>query len=206
MQTLRRNLFAGACCLLWLSASVFAQDTFLEPSSMKSFPKQVTFDHDGKAYTLKATGATEQRKLKGENVKSFMTLAHYMETPPSAEDLNAAATVLKDKGAKQITINLNIDFPDSRLQRMFQKRLNLTGAAKLQASITEFYSCFAGSLAADTRCVVRWLPDGKTQILVPGQPEKLITNTAFAPLFWKAWFEENTLINSFELVSLWGAW
>lgn len=187
-------------------ANAAAQETFMEPSSMKTFPKQVRFEYEGKTYALKATGAAEQKQTRGERTRRQFTLAHYMETPPASDALNPAAEIEKDKGAKQFTLNFSEGFSLERfvrrLERDRQNYPNAKAAAKLEKSLAEFVACLGNAPRPDEQCFVRWLPDGKTQVVFFGQEPKLIVDPAFAPFFWRVWFGDDSSVSAYDLVSL----
>ncbi|MEK7729028.1 MAG: chalcone isomerase family protein [candidate division KSB1 bacterium] len=200
-----RFLLSAICCFS-LAVNAEAQDTFTEPGSMKIFPKQVTFEYAGKTYTLKATGAAEQKRSRGERVRQVMTLAHYMANPPAADDLDATETVRKDKGVKQFTFIIASETDDGRfaqrLERSLQSSITPATSAKLKKSIAEFVACFKGNFKANDQYTVRWLPDGKTEVAVAGQPPKIIANVEFAPFYWGLWFNLDSPVSTYDLLSL----
>ncbi len=206
MRYVFTRYFLAAIFFCLLAANAEAQDTFIEPGSMKTFPKQVTFEYAGKTYTLKATGAAEQKRSRGDRVRQSMTLAHYMANPPTADDLDATATVRNDKGAKQFTFifaNANDDGRFAqRLERSLQSSITPQTSAKLKNSIAEFVACFKGSFKANDQYTVRWLPDGKTEVAVAGQPPKIIANPEFAPFYWGIWFNLDSPVSTYDLLSL----
>lgn len=206
MRHLFQRFFLPAILCCFLAVNAEAQNTFTEPGSMKSFPKQVTFEYGGKSYTLKATGAAEQKRSRGDRVRQTMTLAHYMETPPAADDLDATETVRKDKGVKQFTFVFSSDNDDGRfaqrLERSLQSSIKPETSTKLKNSIAEFVACFKGNFKANDQFTVRWLPDGKTEVVVAGQPPKLIANVAFAPFYWGIWFGLDSPVSTYDLLSL----
>ena len=112
----------------------------------------------------------------------------------------------KDKGAKQFTFIFATDNDDGRfaqrLERSLQSSIKPQTSTKLKNSIAEFVACFNGNFKAEDQYTVRWLPDGKTEVTVAGQPPKIIANLEFAPFYWDIWFNLDSPVSTYDLLSL----
>ncbi len=195
--------------MLWAPASA-QEETFTEPLSQISFPKKITFQYQDSTRTLTATGAAERKhakrgKKKGEQeFRSVCTVAHYMEHPPNGDAQKIYGLILESKNLKVFVMNFNTRIPAGKIKEWFlgqTERKDPAAKKKILKSLNEFADLFAGEFMQNERCEIRWLPDGGTMVLLPGAPEKIIADPAFAPFWWKLWLGEGSSFERSDLVN-----
>ncbi len=185
---------------------VSAQKNFVEPGSKKSFPKEVSFSYEGKDYTLTATGATELKRTREDKSQSLFTLAHYIQNPPAGSTLNVYDAILKSNSAKQIIMNFSDDIEAEKFGRIFARWFQRVGTTaelqKVKRSYDTLIETLSGAIKENEQYTFRWLPPGKLIVAVPGKPEKVINDAAFAQLFWKVWLGDLSPLKRLDLVRL----
>ncbi len=87
--------------LLLSTTTIHAEDTFQEPTSKTSFPKEVSFSANGTKYTLEATGAAVRTKFF---VKVY-AIANYVENPVKTGVDALVNQILDGKPARQFTLH-----------------------------------------------------------------------------------------------------
>lgn len=212
MKKILLQFGAAASVLAIIAASPAAAqiETFTEPLSQVSFALSDTFVVNGKTHTLQATGAAEKRRAKHGNHKSgssyreICTVAHYMENPPNGNWQNIYGLILQSKNPKAFVINFNQRIPAGKIKAWFSSQAekgDATALKKVRPNLEEFLNLFAGELQENARYIIRWLPDGNLQVVMPDGKEKLISNAAFAPFWWKLWLGENSQFERTDFVN-----
>lgn len=212
---MKKNLlpFASLACafVVTTTSPAFAQvATFTEPLSQISFPLSDTVMFNGNTHALQATGAAEKRRAKhannkgGSSYREICTVAHYMENPPNGTWQNIYDLVLQSKNVKAFVINFNQRIPAGKIRGWFSSQAEKGDAAalkKVRPNLQEFLDVFAGEQQENARYVIRWLPDGNMQVVMPDGKEKLISNAAFAPFWWKLWLGEKSQFERADFVN-----
>ncbi len=188
--------------LLLTATLAHAEDTFQDPSSKTSFPKQVSFDIDGTKHTLEATGASTRIKFF---VKVY-AVASYVENPVKTNLDALVNQILDGNPARQFTIHWLRDAEAEKVKSGFVEGLQKTTTAaefsSFQDAIKSYLVAYEESIKANDIIVLRWLPSGKLQVYRNDKLKAEITNNAFARAVWNVTVGPNSAVKRAEMFSL----
>jgi hypothetical protein len=186
---------------LW-SASARSQDTIIEPSTEKAFPRTVTFTHDGAAYSLSATGTTVRKKLF---IKVY-AVVHYLEGTLQGSPEARLQEVLQDGPAKQLTLDFARDVGQTQIQDAFRDGFTANATddefASIEPKVQRFLSFFDREITENSQLTFRWLPGGVVLTEAYGEWKEPLTDPTFARVLWTIWFGEDSIVDPEELVSI----
>lgn len=199
---------AKASALIALSAIIFsfshihAEDTFQDPSSKVSFPKEVSFDINGTKHTLQATGASTRTKFF---VKVY-SVASYVENPVKTSLDALSNQILDGNPARQFTIHWLRQAEAEKVKSGFVEGLQKTTPpaefASFQDAIKEYLVAYNDDIKPDDMIVLRWLPDGSLHVLRNDQLKAEIKNNQFARAVWNVSVGPNSALKRNEMFSL----
>lgn len=185
-----------------LSNSLYGQvqtaDTVKDPISGQTFPQQITFDKDGKQYTLEATGATTRKKL----VFNVYSIASYVQkgTPLSG---NKAQAVVNADVAKQFTMKWLRDIEGEKIRQAYlegyEKNLSPEQLTKMKGNIDKFIGFFSQDVKKGEEAVIRAFPGGTIEVLLNGKSAGTTADPAFAKATWNIWLGPNSIVDTAQL-------
>lgn len=182
--------------------NAFGEETFQDPSSKTVFPKEVSFDIDGKKHTLQATGASSRIKFF---VKVY-SLANYVENPVKTSMDALVNQILNENPARQFTIHWLRGVEAEKVKSGFieglQKSLPAAEFNGFQDQINQYLSVYNEDIKPNDIITLRWLPDGSLHVM-RGDKEKVeIKNNDFAKAVWNMSVGPNSVVKRNELFSL----
>lgn len=180
--------------------AVHAED-FTESSTGQSFPKEVSFNYEGKEYKLQATGAALRKKL----IVKVYAVAHYLQDGAAKSgDINEA--ILSDQNAKQLTMKWlragSVEQIKSGYESSFSSTLSESEYAALKPDIEKFIAFFNEPAVQGDEQILRWIPGGTIEVTLKGKVVGTIKNPAFAKALWNLWFGTKSVVNRDNLVNL----
>lgn len=188
-----------ACCCAAFSLS--AADEVSDATTGQTFPKQVTFDFEGKNYVLDATGTSTRKKFM---VKVY-SVASYLQQGAAITG-NKFEQFLTDDKAKQLTLKwvraASVDQVQKGYEESFKNSLSTTEFNALKGDIAKYLAFFAQPVEKGDEQVLRWIPGGTVEVLIKGNSAGTITNPVFAKALWNLWFGDKSVVNRDGLVSL----
>jgi hypothetical protein len=187
--------------ILLFTANIYSmEETVQDNITGISFPKKISFDHEGKNYSLDVTGIATRTKL----IVKVYSIAHYME-PMSNEKAKGDIfeQILDSKKAKQFTTvwlrNIEADKIISGYIESFEKVLG-PNTSSMQKQIDQYLSFFGGVHANDQH-IIRWIPDGSIVVYINKEKKGVIKDEKFARVLWSVWFGKNSVVKRDNLVS-----
>lgn len=166
-----------------------------------TFPKQVSFNHDGKNYDLDITGVATRKKFF---VKVYSVASYLQNEAVSKGD--TLREIMSDAWAKQLTLKWVHDGDLKRVRdgylESFKNALGDQQFQELQPEINQYLSFFAQDVQKGDVHTLRWLPGGFIEILINDQSVGNITNEKFAHALWSLWFGSKSFVNRKSLLSL----
>lgn len=198
-KRLQQLVLTVALALLFTAAAT-AQETVEEPSSGKTFPREITFNYDGQDYTLTATGVAVRKKF----IFKVYGMVHYMQDPVAGTAEEALNEVLSEGKAKQITMDFARGVGSGKIQGAyregFEKNATEEELKEIQPLIDQFVGYFDKKVEEDQQYVLRWMPDGSLISIVQGELKPVIKNNTFARVLWSIWLGEKSIVNREDLV------
>jgi len=178
-----------------------AQDTIVDKSTGLSFPREVTFDVNGKAYQLQATGVATRKKL----IIKVYSIASYMQKGNSAAAGDKFDRILSDENVKQLTMKYVREVTPTQIKDAyldsFKRVFPGQQYAQMQPDITNFLQLFAQPLHKGDETSIRWVPGGYVEVLFNDKKVGSVNNAAFAKGLWNIWFGNNSIVDRNDLVS-----
>lgn len=182
-------------------SSLYGQETLVDSSTGESFPKEVTFDQDGKSYQLEATGVATRKKL----IIKVYSIAHYLQKGAAKPGADNVAAILSDDNAKQLTIKWVRGVGGDQVQESYQEALHKTFSAEeyaqLKSEIEAFLNFFRQGAEKGDVFVLRWLPGGILDVEINGKEVGSVSNKLFAKGLWSVWLGDNSVVNRKNLLS-----
>lgn len=178
------------------------QETITEPSTDKIFPAQVTFSHDGREYTLGATGTSVRKKL----MFKVYGMVHYMQDAPTkpAKAKDVFAAILTDGKAKQIIMDFARDVDAAKIKETylesFQEHTSPEEFRTIQPLVNQFVGYFTQDVKENDQFRLRWVPGGTILSNIKGQENPPITSELFARVLWSIWLGEDSVVDRDDLV------
>lgn len=193
--------FLGA--LLVITGSLFWQgdlSAIQDTSTGQSFPDEVSFDYNGKAYNLEATGVSTRKKFF---VKVY-SVAHYLQKAEEGSRSDVMDQIFDDNRAKQLTLKWVRSGGSKKVQdgyhESFEKVLGGREYGALRNEINQYVSWF-GDVNSGEEHVIRWIPGGIIDVYINGQHKGTITNEKFAKAVWEIWLGRKSVVNRNQLVA-----
>ncbi len=194
-----RFTIVTALFIIWATPSM-AQEMVKESSTKKMFPKEVTFSHDSRDYTMTLTGLTVRKKF----VVKVYGIAHYMQDAGESSKEDAFKAVLADGKAKQITMDFarNVSFKkiQGAFKGGFKKNASAEELKEIQPVVDQFLGYFDKEVKKNEQYIMRWLPGGTVITIVQGEEKPAVTNLTFAKVLWKIWLGKHSIVNEDKLV------
>ena len=186
-----KGIMAMLLFLMALSVSIYAEEV--------TFPKEGSFQSDGKNYQLQFTGEAARKKYF---IKLY-EVAHYLQNSATAKDKFQA--VMDPTRAKQLTLKWVRDAPGDKVQEgyhiSFKDAATESDAAQLKPQIDQYIGFFSGGVKKGDEQILRWIPGGQVDVIIDGKPAGTIKNEAFAKVLWSIWFGEHHVVDPNALVS-----
>lgn len=189
------TIYALLCSFLQL----VAQEE--EASVPSTFPKEISFDYEGKHYDLNLTGVAVRKKffVKVYNIASYLQKGSYHS---SEEVLDA---ILNGNKVKQVTMRWLRNVPLQQFQNGFEESLHKVIAPEEMESFSKDIDTFLSFFNVDANrgdeFVFRGFPDGTVEVLVGGQKMGTLRNPQFTKKLWEIWFGANSVVNRNDLIS-----
>lgn len=179
-----------------------AEDSIVDSSTRESFPKEVSFDFNGKQYQLDATGVATRKKL----IVKVYSIASYLQKGVAKPGADNLAAILSDENAKQLTMKWVRAVGGAQVQETYQESLHKVFSeeayAQLKGVIDTFLTFFSAGAEKGDVFVLRWIPGGNVEVLINNKKVGSVTNAAFAKGLWNVWFGSKSVVNSQDLLSL----
>ena len=195
---MKRLLFSSVFSIFCLAnTTAFSQENFQDLQSGKMFPKEVEVKHDGKSYTLKATGATTRKKY----IIQIYSIASYIDNPSRTEGVKQMLDPNKTKQVTQIYLH-DIDQKKMTdfLNESISKNIPAEQDLELRPLVNDFLSFYKGVKVNDKH-ETRWYPGGEVEFYINGKLIGTIKSEKFALALWKLWFGDNSIVNRDEMVT-----
>ena len=187
--------------ILFVAATVAAQESVQEPSTGKNFPAVVKYTREGTEYTMSLTGVTVRKKL----VFKVYGMAHYAQDPVKAPKDEALAAMLVDGRARQITMDFARDIEAGKIRDAYMDGFRENAAAdefkSIQPLVDQFIGFFAKEVKENQQFIVRWLPGGIVVASVAGEEKPPIISPLFARVLWSIWFGKDSIVDRDDLVA-----
>jgi hypothetical protein len=181
---------------------VQAEETITDSSTKLSFPKEVSFDYEGKSYKLEATGVATRKKL----IIKVYSIAHYLQQEALKSGDDKMQAIMSDDFAKQFTMKWVRDVTSSQQRDGFQESLHKVFTkeqyVQLEKEISTFLNFFSQNAQKGDEYVIRWIPGGHIEVDLNGKKAGIITHKAFAEGVWNIWFGNTGVVNKNDLISL----
>lgn len=185
-------LIFGCCGLFSLQA-----EDVRDSSTGETFPKEVSFSHNGKDYQLECTGIATRKKL----IIKVYSIASYLQKGATGADKFQLFT--QDDYAKQLTLKYVHDVPASKITDAFQESFkNAPDYDQQKNDIATFIQFFNRDVKKGDSQVIRWMPGGYIEVIINGQNAGNLTNKALAKSLWSIWFGDHSVVDRSKLVSL----
>ena len=187
-----------------LAFGVFAQqeDQARGQSIESFFPREVRFEDNGKAYDLHMTGASTRKKF-------FVTVyhvAHYMEPVEGQHSSESKfQEVMRANKVKQLTMRWSRNLEAEKVQEGYRQSFKnaLEGHSNhVQNEINQYIQFFSDDVKKNDEHQLRWIPEGKIEVIINGGAPKVIDNKEFAQVLWSIWFGNKSVVNREQLVAL----
>lgn len=176
------------------------EETVVEPSTDKSFPKNVSFTYGDTDYTLSVTGVAVRKKF----VFKVYGIAHYMQDAAKTSQEEAFKEVLTDGKAKQITMDFSRDVGTDKIQGAyrdsFKKNATDEELKEIQPLVDQFVGYFDKEVKENEQYILRWVPGGTILTTVQGEEKPAITNETFARVLWSVWLGKDSIVDRDKLV------
>ncbi len=185
-------------------ASTFlsAQGEISDSSTGEVFPKDVSFEHDGKQFHLQATGVATRKKFF---VKIY-SVAHYLQDGAQKSGGDILQIIMQDDNAKQLTLkwvrNIEAEKVKEGYHDSFKGALSELEFTQLQNEINQYLLFFNTNIQKGDEHILRWLPGGYVEVLINGNQVGNITNKDFAKALWSIWFGAKSVVDRNNLISL----
>lgn len=102
--------------LLTFHSEVHAEELSIESiqdnSTQEIFPKEISFDYEGKHYDLIATGVATRKKL----FFKVYSIAHYLQKNAVPENGSKLQKIMSDNNAKQLTMKWVRDVDNEKMK------------------------------------------------------------------------------------------
>lgn len=184
--------FAAIPCL--------GQPTVTEPSTERTFPKEVTFKSGESSYSLNLTGVAVRKKF----VFKVYGMAHYMQDPIRGSKQDVLKSILVDGRAKQISMVFVRDVDLGKIQETYREGFKNNASSDELRTIEPLVNTFVGYFTKDVKendqFVLRWLPGGTVSVTVQGEEKPPITDLTFARVLWSIWFGEDSIVDREDLI------
>lgn len=174
-----------------------AQETIQDSATGKSFPKKVSFDYQGKNYTLYATGVATRTKL----IVKVYSVASYME-PIGRQEGDVFEKILNNKGPKQLSIIWARNVDKGRVLEGYRESFGKAAGKDVMKQQLDQFLSFFGDVRANDEHVLRWLPDGTLEVYINKEKKGSIKDEKFARSIWTIWFGKNSVVKRDSLISL----
>lgn len=198
MKILLMGILALCGCVF--SMATFAAETIEDPSTGLVFPKEVSFDSNGKQYQLQATGIATRKKL----VIKVYSIASYLQKG-IATGGDKLQSILSDANAKQLDIKWARDVSSNQIKEAFESSFHKVFQGEqytqLQKVINQFIQLFNQEAKKGDEMILRWIPGGNIEVWINGNKIGSLTNAAFARGLWLIWFGDNSIVNRNSLLS-----
>jgi hypothetical protein len=178
------------------AAGAFAEETIVDKSTNISFPREVSFDFNGKHFQLEATGVATRKKF----IVKVYSIASYLQKGAAGDKLQA---ILSDDNAKQLTMKWARDATASQIQDAYKESFQkVFGSqyAMVQNDIDSFIQLFNKGAVKGDEFVLRWIPGGDVEVLINGTKVGSMANPAFAKGLWLVWFGDKSPVDKNELL------
>lgn len=190
-----------ALCSSLFVVAAHAEDTIVDKSTGLSFPREVTFDIDGKAYQLQATGVATRKKL----IIKVYSIASYLQKGASGAAGDKFERIMSDENAKQLTMKYVREVTPTQIKDAFLDSFKRVFPGQqytqMQADITNFLQLFSQPLHKGDETTLRWAPGGTVEVLLNDKKVGSLNNAAFAQGLWNIWFGNNSIVDRNDLVS-----
>lgn len=200
MKFLITKIFTFMFCLF--SLALHAEGEIRDSSSGTSFPRDISFDDNGKTIHLQATGMAVRKKFF---VKVY-SMAHYLQDGASVRQGNVLQEIMNDNRAKQITMKwlheASAEKQKEGYMETFRKVLTENEFDQLQSDINQFISYFNQDAKKGDEYIIRWLPGGKIELMMNGKRVGSLKDKNFAKALWSIWFGDKSVVNRDNLISL----
>ena len=183
-----------------LSLPLIGAETFKDSSTGTEFPTTVSVSSDGEEHSLEATGASVRKKF----VFKVYAIAHYMQNPPSGNKEQVISEILSSSEPKQMTMKWLRKVSQNRIVNGYKDTLQSVLGNKLTSikpSLDKFLSFYKEDAKEGDVHVLRWLPEGKLELIVNETSQGQLQDPVLAEAFWKMWFGKQSVVVPAQLVS-----
>lgn len=193
------KMLALFCCFSTLC--LYADEEVQEGSTTTQIPNTVTFEHNGRQYTLEKTGEATRKKFF---VKVYAIASYMQKDQNSGGDI--FQEIMQDNKVKQLTMKwlheATVDKVQNGYVDSFRKALSPTQMNQMQNEINTFIHFFNQEVKVGDEHILRWIPGGYIEVLINGNKVGNIKNLDFAKGLWSIWFGQNSVVDRNQLVSL----
>lgn len=180
-----------ACAICFIPSAIFSDGVMVDQTTGASFPKEVSFEMDGKNYILDGIGVGTRKKL----VVKVYTIASYLQKGVKLTDQDKFKIMTSDESAKQLTIKWVRDVPGETViegyKNAFEKQIPQE-LENLKGVMGEFENLFAAGVKKDDEHIIRWAPEGHLEVLINGKRVWKIADEAFAKGLWSIWYGDKS--------------
>lgn len=196
------RFFLSAIVFTSIMGGLFAQNEIVDSSTRETFPREISFEANGKNYQLEATGVATRKKL----IVKVYSVAHYLQKGVAQPNTDIFEVIMSDDNAKQITMkwvrDVGADKVLETFQEAFRKAFPGEQYGKMLGVINQFLPFFSQGAHKGDEFDLRWLPAGYVEVLINGKKIGNVTNKEFAQGLWSIWLGPGSIVNRNDLVSL----
>lgn len=202
MKRLFSLLYMLVTFTLFGNQSHDSEQSIKDPVTNITFPKSVTFEENGKSYTLTATGVATRQKLFAK----VYSVAHYLQNPSSGSQNALFEEILNDNlKAKQLTLHwvraVNVKSIKEAYEEAIHKAISEKERSLLSSEIATFLSFFTQGTSVGDIYIFRWIPKGILTVEMNGKKVGEIDNPQFAKAIWSIWLGKQSIVNRTKLVA-----
>lgn len=194
------KIFALFFC--FFSLGLHAEGDIRDSSTGVVFPREVSFENEGKQYHLQATGVATRKKFF---VKVY-SIASYLQNGGESQSTDKFQKIMLDDNAKQLTMKWvhegSADKVQDGYRESFKNAVSGSQYDQLQNEIGKFVGFFNKDVQKGDEHILRWLPGGYVEVIINGKQAGNITNPEFAKALWNIWFGSRSVVDRNNLVSL----
>lgn len=173
-----------------------------DTSTGVSFPKEVSFEENGKQVTLEATGVATRQKL----FTKIYSVVHYLQDPSSKSQTALFEEILhNDSKAKQLTLHWVRAVNTKSIKEAYEEAIHKTMSEEERNNMSAEIATFLGFFKQDANVgdiyTFRWTPKGLLSFEINGNKIGKIDNIVFAKAIWSIWLGKQSVVNRAKLVA-----
>lgn len=174
--------------------------TFKEKVTGAELPKQVSFTHRGKTYTLQATGSAVRRKW----FTNGYVIGHYSQNPVKGSQGVVLKDIFSGDKPKQMMILWLHRLPAKLIKESFKESLSrILGppeTGRLKDNIEKLVSFFKSDAEVQDKYSIRWLPGGQVEVYYNDEKTGSMIDVDLARALWSIWLGPESVVDRQDML------